>query len=434
MSTANTIPVVAANETGKSEKTDLLQWHPYESSTYAAPHHFITKHLHFDWTVDFETSTIKGFVDLTMSVPCQAELEVILRQIESKGHIERWAAHPDDKDDVEMLYEAIGNAQAEDPLHSRIHLDTRDLDIEKVLILTGKDESTAIPIKYSLAPRHFSYGSKLTLQMDAIFKVDSAKLANQVRKTIVKTYSSIHPAFKVDEPFVVRIYYATRPDCAAAQWLPPSQTADGVHSYLFTQCQSIYARSLFPCQDTPGVKATYSAKIRVPEGYTGLMSAVEKVPAHVEEYQGRKYATSEWEQKVAVSCYLIVIVVGHLASRDLSARCRIWSEPEMIEACAWEFADVEKFVTAAEELCGSPYSWGRYDMVVMPFSFANGGMENTNLTFVTSSLVCGDRSLCDVILHEIAHSWTVRPSKTLTKEANYCRVTQLQTIRGRVCG
>ena len=33
-------------------------------------------------------------------------------------------------------------------------------------------------------------------------------------------------------------------------------------------------------------------------------------------------------------------------------------------------------------------------------------MENPCLTFVTPSLLAGDRSLADVVAHEIAHSWT----------------------------
>ena len=37
---------------------------------------------------------------------------------------------------------------------------------------------------------------------------------------------------------------------------------------------------------------------------------------------------------------------------------------------------------------------------------ASRGMENPCLTFVTPTLLAGDRSLVDTIAHEIAHSWT----------------------------
>lgn len=41
----------------------------------------------------------------------------------------------------------------------------------------------------------------------------------------------------------------------------------------------------------------------------------------------------------------------------------------------------------------------------MPPSFPFGGMENPCITFVTPCLLAGDRSLVDVIIHEISHSW-----------------------------
>ena len=60
---------------------------------------------------------------------------------------------------------------------------------------------------------------------------------------------------------------------------------------------------------------------------------------------------------------------------------------------------------AGEAICG-PYEWTRYDVLCMPPSFPYGGMENPCLTFVTPTLLAGDRSLADVVAHEIAHSWT----------------------------
>lgn len=52
------------------------------------------------------------------------------------------------------------------------------------------------------------------------------------------------------------------------------------------------------------------------------------------------------------------------------------------------------------------YVWGVYDLLLLPPSFPYGGMENPCLTFVTPTLLAGDRSLVNVVAHEIAHSWT----------------------------
>ena len=77
----------------------------------------------------------------------------------------------------------------------------------------------------------------------------------------------------------------------------------------------------------------------------------------------------------------------------------------MVEAAAYEFADMEKMIDAAEKLYG-PYRWGRYDVLVLPPSFPFGGMENPRLTFATPTVLAGDRSLVSLIAHELAHSWS----------------------------
>jgi leukotriene-A4 hydrolase len=103
--------------------------------------------------------------------------------------------------------------------------------------------------------------------------------------------------------------------------------------------------------------------------------------------------------------YLLALAVGQLEARDLSPRSRIWAEPETVDAAAYEFADVEAMLTRAEALFG-PYVWERYDMLVLPPSFPYGGMENPRMTFLTPTVLAGDRSLVDVVAHELAHAWT----------------------------
>ena len=47
-------------------------------------------------------------------------------------------------------------------------------------------------------------------------------------------------------------------------------------------------------------------------------------------------------------------------------------------------------LSAAEDLLG-PYVWERYDMIVLPPSFPYGGMEDPMLTFLTPTLLAGDK-------------------------------------------
>jgi len=198
----------------------------------------------------------------------------------------------------------------------------------------------------------------------------------------------------------ITIRYATSPDASALQWLAPAQTRGGVHPYLFSQCQAIHARSLIPLQDTPRLRVRYTAELTIPKSLRAVMAAADRGRTETGDV-----AVHRFEMPQPIPPYLFAFAVGDLASRDLSPRVRVWAEPSVVEAAAWEFADAEQMIGAAEALFG-PYDWERFDILTMPPSFPYGGMENPRLTFITPTVLAGDRSLVSVIAHELAHSWT----------------------------
>ncbi|ETE58300.1 Aminopeptidase B, partial [Ophiophagus hannah] len=180
-------------------------------------------------------------------------------------------------------------------------------------------------------------------------------------------------------------------------WLTPEQTAGKQKPYMYTQGQAVLNRSVFPCFDTPAVKSSYSAVIKVPEGFTAVMSAVTR-----EKQKGNTFL---FEMPHPIPSYLVALVVGDIVSAEVGPRSHVWAEPCLIEAAKKEYDGViEEFLTTGEKIFG-PYVWDRYDVLFMPPSFPFGGMENPCITFVTPCLLAGDRSLADVIIHEISHSW-----------------------------
>eukprot|EP01038_Epipyxis_sp_PR26KG_P008299 gene8299-11230_t len=210
--------------------------------------------------------------------------------------------------------------------------------------------------------------------------------------------------------FTIKIDYFISSDASAIQWLPASATKGKKLPYVFTQSQAIHARSLFPCMDSPGVKTPYTARVIAPEWSTVLMSALRDSPSSTVPLTNpipNPPSTSSFDftQPIPMPAYLIALAAGNLASRDISGRVRIWSEPEVVDAAFFEFSETESFLSAAEDLT-CPYPWTRYDVLCLPPSFPYGGMENPCLTFATPTLLAGDKSLADVIAHEIAHSWT----------------------------
>ncbi|KAL7843451.1 hypothetical protein AOLI_G00249630 [Acnodon oligacanthus] len=200
-----------------------------------------------------------------------------------------------------------------------------------------------------------------------------------------------------EDKFLLSVKYATF-DGPGISWLDPEQTAEKSLPFLYTSGFPLLNRSLFPGFHTPMTKSTYSAAVQVPDGFTAVMSST--------KWEHRKTDnTFLFSMEQPIPAYLVALAVGDLVSAEVGPRSRVWTEPCLLEAAKKEYDGViEKFLSVGEKLFG-PYVWGRYDVLFMPPSFPFGGMENPCLTFVTPCLLTGDRSLADVIIHEICHSW-----------------------------
>ena len=196
----------------------------------------------------------------------------------------------------------------------------------------------------------------------------------------------------------IEIAYQTSPTARALLWVDPSGTLGKQHPMLFTQSQAILARTWIPLQDTPGVRFTYDATIHVPPGQWALMSA--ENPQRVSRDGSYTFRMNQ-----PIPSYLMALAVGDFAFQAIGKRTGVYAEPALVGAAAKEFVEVDAMMAAAEELYG-PYRWDRYDMLVLPPSFPFGGMENPKLTFLTPTVIAGDRSLVDLIAHELAHSWS----------------------------
>jgi aminopeptidase N len=196
----------------------------------------------------------------------------------------------------------------------------------------------------------------------------------------------------------IRIAYRTSSEAGALQWLEPAQTS-GLQPFMYTQGQAILARSWMPIQDSPGIRMTYSARIRTPPGLVAVMSA-----AHI-EHSAAMAGEFRFEMKQPIPAYLIALAIGDLKFRPLGNRVGVWAEPSRLDAAAHEFADLQRMLEAGEQIAG-PYRWDRYDVLVMPRAFAYGGMENPRISFVSPSIIAGDRSLVSTVVHELAHSWS----------------------------
>jgi len=244
-------------------------------------------------------------------------------------------------------------------------LDTRDLKIAKIESL-GANGQTA-PLSYVLAPSDKQLGSKLTIATP-------------------------------NHPTQVRIVYTTSPAASGLQWLTPAQTADKKQPFMFSQSESIHARSWVPLQDSPAIRFTYTAHVKAPKQTRVVMSALNDANHPLN-------GDYTFDQPHPIPSYLLAIGAGDIAVKETGPRSAIYAEPSVVGKAAHEFEDTEKMIATAEQLYG-PYRWGRYDILVLPASFPYGGMENPNMTFATPTVLVGDKSLVSLVAHELAHSWS----------------------------
>ncbi|MGB1384100.1 MAG: M1 family metallopeptidase [Flavobacteriales bacterium] len=236
----------------------------------------------------------------------------------------------------------------------RILLDARDLTIQEVLVDGVKTE-------FELGPERPFVGQPLSIPLSP-------------------------------EAKQISVTYTTSPDAAAFLWV------EGESPFLFTQSQAILARSWVPCQDSPGIRFTYEAKVEVPSNLMALMSATN--PTEKSNDGIYRFAMNQ-----PIPSYLLALAVGDVEFRSVGEHTGVYATPDLIDDAEYEFAEMEDMLVAAEKLYGA-YAWERYDLLVLPAAFPFGGMENPRLTFATPTIIAGDRSLVSLVAHELAHSWS----------------------------
>ncbi|MCJ1473190.1 hypothetical protein MMC13_001841 [Lambiella insularis] len=214
---------------------------------------------------------------------------------------------------VTLILNVIGEHTEE------IVLDTSFLKVHSVRLADSSAE-------YVLSPRTEPYGSALKIQT-----------------------RHIKPRIKPGDNVNVEIDVQTTEECTALQWLTPAQTPNKKHPYMFSQCQAIHARSVFPCQDTPAVKSTFEFHIRspLPVIASGLSTGAKNFCPGENGAAGTLLYT--FKQDVPIPSYLFALASGDIAMAAIGPRSTVATGPKELQAAKWELEDdTERFIQTAE--------------------------------------------------------------------------------------
>lgn len=251
---------------------------------------------------------------------------------------------------------------------SEVILDSRFLDIYSVYL------NPHTPLKYYFTEPNPNIGPALHIKLD---------------HTMVK------------DNFNLTIAYSTTNETLSLNFLTPLQTEGKVFPYAYTHCEAIDCRTLLPVQDTPSVKATYSALVKAPANLTVYMSGNTVNSTVVGDY---KYTSIQ--MNTPIPSYLIALAAGNLQYARTTEVTALIEEPEVIWKAWQELKDIVATTLGYAQGFLPPYTWGDYNILILPSAFPTGGMENPLLTFVSPTILTGDKSLTYVATHELAHSWS----------------------------
>ena len=211
---------------------------------------------------------------------------------------------------VVLSLQSITNAAAKEIL-----LDTSFLNVKDV-VLDGK-----IP-KWDLLPRFEPYGSALRISLE-----DGVQNGKSVQ---------------------LEMTTETTEECTAIQWLTPAQTKSE-HPYMFTQCQAIHTRSVFPCQDTPDVKGTVDFNIEspLPVIASGIATGVQETGRKADGSVPTKlYA---FKQTIPIPSYLFALASGEIAKAPIGPRSVVATGPKQLKAAQWELEEsTERYIETVE--------------------------------------------------------------------------------------
>ncbi len=232
-------------------------------------------------------------------------------------------------------------------------------------------------------------------------KIDQAASARGLGEALV-----IHT--KDLDNLTIVIDYESAPGAPGLKWLKPESTRSG-QPLMFALNEPIGARSWFPCQDTPAVRGTYAANLKViahnrvrKEPLIALIAG-ENNPR---ESNGAMIYKNLTSTKAPIPSYLFVIAAGDFSFREMDKVIGVYADnKQSLEDAMQGLKDAPKYFARLKSVLGDA-PWPRQDFLIVPGLDGIDGMENPMLIYFNEDLVDRAGTSRYIAAHELAHMWT----------------------------
>lgn len=262
-----------------------------------------------------------------------------------------------------------------------ITLHSKDIDIETVEIIQGKDIQFAHKISYNTKAETVTFSFKKAINKG------KAKL------------SIIFVGIISDN---LRGFYRSR------------YVIDGKTKHLATtQFESTDARRAFPCFDEPAQKAVFDVSLIIPGDHTAISNTL---PTSVKEHEGG-YKIIEFAPTPRMSTYLLAFIIGEFEyiegyTKD-KVQVRVFTTKGKKHQAKFALDVAIRSLEFYNKYFDIPYPLPVLDMIAIP-DFESAAMENWGaITYRETAILVDEKNsslsnkqwVAIVVAHEIAHQW-----------------------------
>ena len=186
--------------------------------------------------------------------------------------------------------------------------------------------------------------------------------------------------------------------------------------YVWSQFQSIDARSVFPSFDEPSFKTPFAVTLRTPEGLTAISNSPQ-----IEAVSDGKSTLHRYAPTLPLPTYLVAMMVGPFTAvesvvapspqRSEPLPLRIVSTAQNEGKLDFALAGSQEIVRLLEDYFGDAFPYPKLDQITSPVM--PGAMENAGADLYRDGLIVMDarapvsqqRRFGMVVAHELGHQW-----------------------------